>query len=519
MALALLLLSILGSAATEPSATGNVIGRIAASFGETSEGVSNGHSVVVPMPGLPSTAKSLELVFLSGRVAVQPFFIGKYEITQGQYQTVMNTNPSKFKFGSDYPVETVNWNDCQEFCRKLTERLPEPVKGQASFRLPTDAEWSLVVGLPEEKGATPMDRNAKIPNAFPWGKQWPPPVGAGNYDRTFRTDNFDRTSPVGSFKPNQAGLCDLGGNVSEWCEDLHGIDRESRVVRGAAWSATDPVCLWSSYRLDYPPEDGFFTIGLRVVLALGPTPGSVAVPVPAESTFDSSVTNTNRLLPAQPSRRPIEPEMPVAPSRANVTVNPLVKFKYFRSPHQFSTYSDEPKHCGFCGRMRPGYDGPFYGGKEVKFICESCLAKGQLATKKNSTNQGHNPGPGLERLHPEFSKAKVRSIRARREEELIHRTPPLPTVRETKWPVHCGDFCCFLQEVGKADLDALSANHDGKAFLAGHLYDGHHDESVDAIWNRLRPDSPPNSRHAKAFAIYLFQCLECKRQLLLPVLM
>jgi len=100
---------------------------------------------------------------------------------------------------------------------------------------PTDEEWSRAVGLAKEEGATPKERSAKNLVDYPWGTSFPPPNDkVGNYaDTAFHeqfpreqakwiegyTDGFATTAPVGSFAPNQYGICDLGGNVREWCQD------------------------------------------------------------------------------------------------------------------------------------------------------------------------------------------------------------------------------------------------------------------------------------------------------------
>ncbi|MDP6129087.1 MAG: SUMF1/EgtB/PvdO family nonheme iron enzyme, partial [Planctomycetota bacterium] len=126
-----------------------------------------------------------------------------------------------FKQPDTHPVENVSWEDAQAFCAWLTKKeLAEgKIKAGQKYRLPTDAEWSVAVGLGKEKGGTPEEKSEGIEDVYPWGKEWPPPKGVGNYNQDLKVDNFKYTSPVGSFAANKFGLHDLGGNVWEWCED------------------------------------------------------------------------------------------------------------------------------------------------------------------------------------------------------------------------------------------------------------------------------------------------------------
>jgi len=211
-------------------------------------------SAAMTLPGLPDGAKKLELLLVPGRGRVKPFFMGKYEVTQAQYVSLMNTNPSIFQHGPDHPVETMTWDDAKEFCRRLTVGLPGALKAQFAFRLPTDVEWSLAVGLPEEPGDTPMERGCKIKGLYPWGTEWPPPKGAGNYGGNFGVDEHLGTTPVSSFKPNRYGLYDLGGNVWEFCEDWCDTDQTTKALRGASCMTRCGECLRSSAR-DCVPRD------------------------------------------------------------------------------------------------------------------------------------------------------------------------------------------------------------------------------------------------------------------------
>ncbi len=179
-----------------------------------------------------------------------------------------------FKQADTHPVVNVGWNDAQAFCAWLTknELAAGKIKAGQKYRLPTDAEWSVAVGLGKEEGKTPEEKHLGIEDMFPWGKRWPPPKGAGNYDNRFysellKVDEFEYTAPVGSFAANQHGLHDLGGNVLEWCEDKFRPNEPFRVLRGASWLNGHPGNLSSSYRTSRPPAFLLNYLGFRCVLA------------------------------------------------------------------------------------------------------------------------------------------------------------------------------------------------------------------------------------------------------------
>ena len=140
-------------------------------------------------------------------------------------------NPG-FKQDGDHPVVNVTWREAEAFCKWLTEkeRKGGQLKPHELYRLPTDLEWSKAVGLPLETGATPEERDMGVQDVYPWGKQWPPPAGAGNYagEETQTeipipnyNDGYPNTSPVGKFRANTAGLYDMGGNVWQWVDTTY----------------------------------------------------------------------------------------------------------------------------------------------------------------------------------------------------------------------------------------------------------------------------------------------------------
>jgi formylglycine-generating enzyme required for sulfatase activity len=166
----------------------------------------------------------------------------------------------------DHPMVNVSWDDAIKFCAWLTgkEREEGKIGAKSEYRLPTDMEWSAAVGLPHEPEATPAERSEKIPG-YPWGLQWPPPKGAGNYFMDLEVD-FVYTSPVGSFPANAYGIYDMGGNVWEWCMDWYDSDQYERVLRGASWLDNSPENLLSSDRDYNNPDVRNDCCGFRCVL-------------------------------------------------------------------------------------------------------------------------------------------------------------------------------------------------------------------------------------------------------------
>lgn len=171
--------------------------------------------------------------------------------------------------GPMHPAVNVSWGDAKAFCAWLTmkERKAGRVEGNKVYRLPTDEEWSLAAGLPAETGSTPMEKDSKVEGVYPWGTKWPPAKGTGNYYSSANTDDYDYTSPVGSFPANQYGLYDMGGNVWQWCQDLFTVEDKSRVARGGSWQEYDPYVLLSSFRGRSNPERSSSNYGFRCVLA------------------------------------------------------------------------------------------------------------------------------------------------------------------------------------------------------------------------------------------------------------
>jgi formylglycine-generating enzyme required for sulfatase activity len=188
--------------------------------------------------------------------------------------------------GPDFPVVNISWNDAAAFCAWLTkaERQAGDISPKELYRLPTDEEWSCAVGIGgRETGATPKEKSAKLEQVFPWGAQFPPPPGAGNFaDQAALNyftnwphiegynDGFVTTAPVGSFAPNALGIYDLAGNALEWCDDFYDASHKQRVLRGGAWNNCGPKSLLSSYREHVAPQRFSVVTGFRCVLQTNP---------------------------------------------------------------------------------------------------------------------------------------------------------------------------------------------------------------------------------------------------------
>lgn len=158
-----------------------------------------------------------------------------------------------FEQGPTHPAVNVSWVDAQAFCHWLTarDRQHGNLTAAQSYRLPLDWEWSVAAGLSEPTNGMPQTKDGRIQNQYPWGTQWPPPTGAGNYDASLRLEKFTYTSPGGSFAANRYGLYDMGGNVWQWCQDQYSSNEKSRrVLRGGSWDDAVSALLSSFY---HPP--------------------------------------------------------------------------------------------------------------------------------------------------------------------------------------------------------------------------------------------------------------------------
>jgi formylglycine-generating enzyme required for sulfatase activity len=186
-------------------------------------------------------------------VILSDFFIGKFEVTERQWQYVMGKNPSFFKGCDDCPVEQVSWNDVQEFIRKLNR------KSGKNYRLPTEAEWEYAAkGGNKSKGFTYSGSDSISDVAW------------------YNKNSDSKTHLVGQKQPNELGLYDMSGNVLEWCNDWYGrylsgsqtnpkgpATGDSRVYRGGGWGYLNRSCRTSN-RDRSGPRSHSFNLGFRV---------------------------------------------------------------------------------------------------------------------------------------------------------------------------------------------------------------------------------------------------------------
>ena len=191
-------------------------------------------------PGAKYTnSVGMELLKLS-----EGLWAGKFDVTQKEYQKVMGSNPSAFS-GEMRPVDSVNYNDALEFCRRLTEQdLKEQTLPKGFYyTLPTEDEWQgLVADAGLETAVTSLNGTSR-----------------------------QETSPVGSLAPNSLGLFDVRGNVSEFC--LGDDSKPYRVLKGGSWHDFVEVNLRPEFRWYCQPDERQNTFGFRCLLKAGaPTP-------------------------------------------------------------------------------------------------------------------------------------------------------------------------------------------------------------------------------------------------------
>ncbi len=204
------------------------------------------------------------------------FWLGKYTVTQEEWAAVMGNNPSWFSkegggknqvTGQDtsrFPVEQVSWNDCQDFLEKLnrTVKLPAAM-GKGKFALPHEDEWEYACrGGNGNKQALYFGNilNGRQANC----------AGHSPFGTTTKGPYLERTSVVGSYEnvaPHPWKLCDMHGNVWQWCANPYDSEQKNQSVRGGCWFCISKFCR-SAFRLGYGLGIRNYLIGCRVLYRL-----------------------------------------------------------------------------------------------------------------------------------------------------------------------------------------------------------------------------------------------------------
>jgi formylglycine-generating enzyme required for sulfatase activity len=210
--------------------------------------------------GSPDNELNREKVELLHNVMLtQGFYLQTTPVTQNQWEALMGNNPSEFKGDGERPVETVLWKDAQSFIEKLNMK-----EGRKVFGLPTEAQWEYACRAGTETSYYTGDTEADLDRAG-WF-----------YENANRT-----THSVAQKEPNSFGLCDMHGNVREWCQDWYGdypsgsvtdpegpLSGSSRVIRGGSWHDSARGCR-SAFRGRDVPDPRLNVLGFRLVLLPG----------------------------------------------------------------------------------------------------------------------------------------------------------------------------------------------------------------------------------------------------------
>jgi formylglycine-generating enzyme required for sulfatase activity len=194
-------------------------------------------------PDIKELIKEPSFTNATGMVMIkisESLWVGKYEVTQAEYQKIAGANPSKFG-GGDRPVDSVSWNEARDFCARLTsaEKAEDLLPEGFAYSFPTEAQWELLVGDAQLKDAVTSEKKS-----------------AGG------------TTSVGSLGANNYGLYDIRGNVWEFCSEPQ--DQVYRVLRGAAWNTSYEPQLRSEFRWYADgPDDRKEFYGFRATLVPG----------------------------------------------------------------------------------------------------------------------------------------------------------------------------------------------------------------------------------------------------------
>jgi formylglycine-generating enzyme required for sulfatase activity len=189
-------------------------------------------------------------------VCLDSFWIGKYQLSQGQYKKIVGNNPSKFKSGEDYPVERVSWEKAKDFISKFNQQSGK------RFSLPTEAQWEYAA---RSGGEDQEYAGGNDVEQFAW----------------YESNSGDTTHAVGTKASNELGIYDMSGNVWEWCEDVYDENAYEkhehnnplitsgstyRVIRGGSW-IFNPRYVRAAFRVRFTADYRFINLGFRLCLS------------------------------------------------------------------------------------------------------------------------------------------------------------------------------------------------------------------------------------------------------------
>ncbi|MBR4569537.1 MAG: formylglycine-generating enzyme family protein [Candidatus Riflebacteria bacterium] len=409
------------------------------------------------------------------------FMIGKYEVTQKQYKTVMGKNPSKFK-NDLQPVELVNWNDAKEFCEKLNTKFSSSIPSGFKFDLPTEAQWEY---------ACRAGTNSPLNN----GKELTTEYKCDNLDEIgwYAKNSKFTTHPVGQKQPNSWGIYDMQGNVSEWCRDYDGsfVEGEAkdplgpekgtdRIIKGGNYNVNAKFCR-SAIRLNANPKTKDMKTGFRVAL----------IPVGSGTEINfASKTEVPHNIVSQPKENTSAPVV----AKTSETTNTTATNSQNNDTKQDWTYSDLNLQMVYCktGKFKMGSPenelgrtkGSDLDANEVSIDKDFYIGKYEVTQKLFSDVMGEKPSRYADDKKPVESVSYYKAVEfCKKLNELTKDKRPagyefaLPT--EMQWEYACRAGCESSLNNGKqisaekgncAELNEIAwykANSDTKTHEVG----------------------------------------------------
>ncbi|WP_238602763.1 formylglycine-generating enzyme family protein [Fimbriiglobus ruber] len=249
--------------------------------------------------GSPESEKDRSYNEIEHEYVSRGFWLGKYEVTQGEWTAIMGNNPSKFKEGGQFPAEQASWEDCQDFLAKIDKRFKEKLiafDSPGKFVLPHEDEWEYAcrggkgTRQPFSFGDVCNGTQSNCNGNFPYGT-------------TFEGRYLGKTAEVGSCEknyPHPWGLCDMHGNVWEWCENRIQDSKSHRSLRGGSWNGSARHCRAAS-RGDDEPSDRTSHHGFRVAyhaVAFSSNAQTLPIsPIVRAQPFPQTAPDTSTVLP------------------------------------------------------------------------------------------------------------------------------------------------------------------------------------------------------------------------------